>query len=156
MTIAEWCLFAAAILPLITLAPLKAAAGREFDNSNPRNPTFYDRPMRSRLFGAHLNGFEVFPFFATAILLAEFRHSPQGWIDGLATAFVLVRAAFVGAYVFDRPTLRTALWNMGFALNLGIFFCSGFGVSGAVIATSIGLAFALGVALLLALVAPRH
>jgi uncharacterized MAPEG superfamily protein len=143
MTIAEWCLFGAVMLYLLTLAPIKALAPREFDNANPRDPHFYLHPVRKRALGAHINGLETFPFFAAAVLLAEFRHAPQDWIDGLALAFLAARIAFVVAYVADRATLRTVLWNVAMAFNLGIFFLSGFGANGAFVATAIGLGFAI-------------
>jgi uncharacterized MAPEG superfamily protein len=151
MTVADWCLFGTIMLALLTLAPVKPLAGREFDNANPRDPHFYEKPVRRRALGAHINGLETFPFFAASILLAEFRHAPQNWIDGLAVAFLLSRLAFVAAYISDRPTLRTMLWNAAMAFNLGIFFLSGFGVTGAVVATLIGVAFALGTGALLAM-----
>jgi uncharacterized MAPEG superfamily protein len=150
MTIAEWCLFGAAILPLLTLAPVKPLAGREFDNSEPRSPAFYEVPVRRRAFDAHTNGFEAFPFFAVSVLLAEFRHAPQSWVDTLAIAFLLARIAFVAAYVSNWSTLRTTLWNTAFAFNLAIFFLAGYGVRGAVIAMVVGLLFAIGVAIVLA------
>jgi uncharacterized MAPEG superfamily protein len=143
MTGAEWCLFGAVLLYLVTLAPTKGLAPREFDNANPRDPKFFEQPIRKRALGAHINGIETFPFFAAAVLLAEFRHAPQDWVDGLALAFLLTRVAFVAAYVGDRPTLRTVLWNAAFAFNLGLFFLSGYGLRGALIATTIGIAWAL-------------
>lgn len=142
MTIAEWCLFGAVMLYLGSLAPAKAMGHREFDNAAPRDPRFYEDPVRSRILGAHINGIETFPFFATAVLLAEFRQAPQGWIDLLALAFVAARVGFVIAYVRDKPTARTVLWNVAFAFNLGIFFLAGFGPRGAAIATAIGLVWA--------------
>jgi uncharacterized MAPEG superfamily protein len=143
MTGAEWCLFGAVLLYLVTLAPTKGLAPREFDNANPRDPKFFEQPIRKRALGAHINGIETFPFFAAAVLLAEFRHAPQDWVDGLALAFLLTRVAFVAAYVGDRPTLRTVLWNAAFAFNLGLFFLSGYGLRGALVATTIGIAWAL-------------
>jgi uncharacterized MAPEG superfamily protein len=142
MTIAEWCLFGAVMLYLLTLAATKVLALREFDNANPRDPHFYKHPVRKRALDAHINGMETFPFFAAAVLLGEFRNAPQDWIDGLALAFVVTRIGFVVAYVANRPTLRTVLWNVAMAFNVGIFFLSGFGVNGAVIATLAGLCFA--------------
>ena len=121
MTIAEWSLLAAVVLYLLTLAPFKPMAGREFDNARPRDPAFWDKPIRARALGAHQNGIETFPFFATAVLLAEFRGCDQGRIDALAVAFVVIRLAFVAAYLLDRPWTRTALWNLGFAVNVAIF-----------------------------------
>ena len=78
--------------------------------------------MRARALGAHLNGIETFPFFAAAILLAEFRGVPQNAVDLPAMAFLVVRIAYVLAYVGDKPTLRTILWTLGFLINAGIFF----------------------------------
>jgi uncharacterized MAPEG superfamily protein len=121
MTIAEWCLLAAVLLFLLTVAPVKAIGYRDFDNSKPRDPKFYDHPLRARALGARVNGIETFPFFAAAVLLAEFRHAPQGWIDGLAVGFVVLRLAFVAAYLANRSTTRTLLWNAGFFVNLAIF-----------------------------------
>jgi uncharacterized MAPEG superfamily protein len=122
MTIAEWCVFGAVVLYLLTLVPVKAIGRRQFDNSKPRDPAFYDDPIRSRALGAHVNGIETFPFFAAAVLLAEFRASPQNLIDELAMLFLIVRIAYVLTYLGDRPTLRSILWSIGFAINLGIFF----------------------------------
>ena len=122
MTVAEWCVFGAVILYLMTIAPFKAMGFRSFDNARPRDPEFYDKPLRARALGAHLNGIEAFPLFAAAVLLAEFRASPQHLIDELAILFLIVRAAYVLTYLGDRPTLRSILWSVGFAINTAIFF----------------------------------
>ena len=96
MTIAEWTIFGAVLLYLLTIAPVKAIGySARFDNANPRDPAFYTPGIRTRAFGAHLNGIEVFPFFAAAVLLAEFRGMPQHLIDLLAVAFLVVRCAYV-------------------------------------------------------------
>jgi uncharacterized MAPEG superfamily protein len=122
VTIAECCLFGAVLLYLLTVAPAKAIGYRDFDNATPRDPSFYGNPLRARALGAHLNGIETFPFFAAAVLLAEFRAAPQHTIDVLAIAFLLIRLAFVLAYLGNLPTLRTILWNVGFFVNTAIFF----------------------------------
>ena len=88
----------------------------------PRDPAFYDEPLRTRALGAHQNGIEAFPFFAVAVLLAEFRAGPQRLINELAILFLIVRIAYVLTYLGDRPTLRSILWSIGFAINLAIFF----------------------------------
>ena len=149
MTIAEWCLFGAVMLYLLTIAPAKALGHREFDNAAPRDPAFYEHPIRKRALGAHVNGIETFPFFAAAVLLAEFRQAPQPWVDGLAAGFLVSRIAFVAAYVGNRARLRTTLWSVAMAFNLAIFFLSGFGVAGAILTLAIGVGWALAVGLLL-------
>ena len=122
MTIAEWCVFGTVMLYLLTIAPFKAVGFRRFDNSKPRDPAFFEDPLRARALGAHINGIETFPFFAAAVLLAEFRDAPQNLINELAVLFLIVRIAYVLTYLGDRPTLRSILWNIGFAINVGIFF----------------------------------
>jgi len=122
MTIAEWCVFGTLLLYLLTIASIKWIGSRSFDNSNPRDPAFYADPIRARALGAHQNGIEAFPFFAIAVLLAEFRTGPQRLIDELAVLFLIVRIAYVFTYLGDRPTLRSILWSLGFAINIAIFF----------------------------------
>ncbi len=127
MTIAEWCLLGTVLLYLFTVAPVKVLGYRQYDNSRPRDPDFYKDPMRARALGAHLNGIEAFPFFAVAVILAEFRACPQALIDWLAVLFLGLRVAFVVAYVADRPTLRTILWSVAFLSNLTIFLLPAIG-----------------------------
>lgn len=122
MTVAEWCVFCAVVLYLLTIVPFKALGSPSFDNARPRDPRFYDHPLRARALGAHLNGIETFPFFAAAVLLSEFRAAPQHLVDELAILFLIVRAAYVVTYIGDRPTLRSILWSIGFAINTAIFF----------------------------------
>ena len=122
MTIAEWCVFGTLMLYLFTIVSVKWTSFRHFDNSRPRDPTFYDDPIRARALGAHQNGIEAFPFFAFAVLLAEFRLGPLRLIDELAVLFLIVRIAYVFTYLGNRPTLRSILWSLGFAINIAIFF----------------------------------
>ena len=44
------------------------------------------------------------------------------YAGGLAVLFLIVRIAYVFTYLGDRPTLRSILWNIGFAINVAIFF----------------------------------
>ena len=125
MTVAEWCVFGTLMLYLLTIAPIKWIGVRRFDNARPRDPAFYQDPIAARALGAHQNGIEAFPFFAVAVLLAEFRTGPQRLIDELAVLFLIVRIAYVLTYLGNRPTLRTILWGIGFAINIGIFFLPG-------------------------------
>jgi uncharacterized MAPEG superfamily protein len=122
MTVAEWCVFGTLMLYLMTITPIKWVGFRSFDNARPRDPGFYNDPIRFRALGAHQNGIEAFPFFAVAVLLAEFRAAPQHLIDELAVLFLIVRIAYVFTYLGDRPALRSILWSIGFVINVGIFF----------------------------------
>ena len=125
MTVAEWCVFGTLMLSLLTIVAAKWIGGNQFDNANPRDPDFYRDPIRARALGAHQNGLEVFPFFAAAVLLAEFRLGTFRLIDELAVLFLIVRIAYVFTYIGNRPTLRSILWALGFAINIAIFFLPG-------------------------------
>src|ERR1700722_17874530 len=106
MTIAELCLPVAVLLTILSIAPAKLSGVREYDNRNPRDPRFYTPGLRSRSQGAHLNGYEAFPFFAASVILAEMRGVPQGMVDALAVAFVVARILYVLLYLGDRPSAR--------------------------------------------------
>jgi uncharacterized MAPEG superfamily protein len=125
MTIAEFCIFASVMLYLLTIVPVKwISAGQAggYDNSRPRDPAFYSDGIRERALGAHQNGIEAFPFFAAAVLLAEFRTAPQNLINELSVLFLIVRTAYVLTYVGNRPSLRSILWGIGFLITVAIFF----------------------------------
>ncbi len=122
MTIAEYCVFATVALYLLTIVPIKWLSYGDYDNAKPRDPAFYEDAIRARALGAHQNGIEAFPFFAVAVLLAEFREAPQNLINELAMLFLIVRVAYVLTYIGNRPRLRSILWNVGFTINIAIFF----------------------------------
>ena len=122
MTVAEYCIFGSVVLYLLTIVPIKWIGFRQYDNAKPRDPAFYQDAIRARALGAHQNGIEAFPFFAAAVLLAEFRAAPQNRIDELAILFLIVRIAYVLTYIGNRPSLRSILWSVGFIINVAIFF----------------------------------
>jgi uncharacterized MAPEG superfamily protein len=122
VTIADLCLLAAVILTILSIVPAKLSGVREYDNANPRDPAFYTPGLRARSRGAHLNGYEAFPFFAAAVILAEMRAVPQGVVNAFAVAFIVARVVYVLLYLGNRPTLRSLVWSVGLLCNLAIFF----------------------------------
>ena len=122
MTIADLCLLASVILTIASIMPAKINGVREYDNGNPRDPRFYTPGLRARSLGAHLNGYEAFPFFAASVVLAEMRAVPQGTVNALAVGFVVARIVYVLLYLGDRPAARSVVWFAGFACNLALFF----------------------------------
>ena len=122
MTVAEYCIFACVAIYLLTIVSVKKLGSGQYNNANPRDPAFYQDAIRARALGAHQNGIEAFPFFAVAVLLAEFRGAPQNLINELAMLFLIVRIAYVLTYIGNRPRLRSILWNLGFVINTAIFF----------------------------------
>ena len=48
MTIAEYCIFGVVALYLLTIVPIKWVGFRQYDNSRPRDPAFYQDAIRAR------------------------------------------------------------------------------------------------------------
>ena len=62
MTVAEWCIFGAVILYLLTIVPFKALGSPGFDNGRPRDLGFYDDPLRARALGRTSTASKPFHF----------------------------------------------------------------------------------------------
>jgi len=121
LTIADWTLLAAALLPIFTIGWAKSQALGEFDNANPRDPKFYQDGPRARAYAAHLNGFEALPFFLAAVLLAEFRGAPQDLVNNAALGFIAARVVYVYLYISHQASARTLAWTAAWLCNLAIF-----------------------------------
>ena len=120
MTVAEILVLVAALLPYAAVGYAKHGARATFDNANPRNQKAYTGAAQ-RAHGAHLNGFETFPLFAIAVLLAELHAMPQPLVNYLALAYVLLRIAYTVLYIKDKPTPRSIVWSLGFLITVIIF-----------------------------------
>jgi uncharacterized MAPEG superfamily protein len=119
MTVALWCVLTAAILPYI--ATLTAKRGTRFDNARPREWLAKQTGYRARANAAQLNGFEAFPLFAAAVIVAQMTGGPQDRVDMLAVLFILARVFHFGFYLADKATLRSVAWFIGFASAIAIF-----------------------------------
>lgn len=119
MTIAYWCVLAAALIPYFTVGFAKSR--RDFDNARPRQWLARLEGWRARAHWAHQNAFEAFPPFAAAVIIAHLAGAPQGRVDALALAFVAARVAYSAFYILDRPALRTVVWTVGIACVIGLF-----------------------------------
>lgn len=119
MTIAFWCVLAAALLPYFTIAIAKY--DRKYDNRSPRDWEERLEGRQRRAVFAHDNHFEAFAAFAAAVIVAHIAGAPQAWSNALAAAFVAIRVAYTWAYVADRHLLRSILWAAGMACVIGLF-----------------------------------
>lgn len=125
-SLAHGCLLAAALLPLLCAYIAKWGMLRKppaqggYDNGDPRAWLARQQAWRARANAAQANSFEGLPFFFAAVLAALQLGAPQGRVDALAATYVLLRLAYIAAYVGGAATLRSALWALGFALNVAI------------------------------------
>ena len=126
MTIANWCVLAACMLPVLTIGLAKANSAKlapnagRYDNTNPREWAKGLSGWQQRASAAQNNGFEALPLFIAAVLLAQQSHADQGRIDTLALIFVAMRIMYVAAYLLNLGTLRTLLWTSGLASSIAI------------------------------------
>ena len=119
MTTAFWCVLVAALLPIFAVGLAKASAG--FDNKAPREWLGRLGGWRARAHAAQLNSFEAFAPFAAAVIIAHLAQAPQGRVDLLAIAFIVARVAYIGLYIADLASLRSAAWAVGMACVIGLF-----------------------------------
>ncbi len=120
MTIAFWCVLAAAILPYLSVGFAKYGPGSAYDNNHPRQGEDQLTGLRARALGAHKNGFETFPFFAVAVLAATQMGAAGHRLDQMAMAWVVLRVAYLGFYLAGRGAIRSLVWGLSFALAVAI------------------------------------
>lgn len=123
MNVAYWMILAAALVPYMATYYFKFAGGgiKTYDNSAPRAAVESLPPQRRRAFWAQLNGFEAFPPFAAAVIVAHLAAVPQLWIDALAGAFVALRVIYTLLYIHDWPTARSLVWAAAFSCVVALF-----------------------------------
>ena len=127
-TVAYWCVFFAALLPL-ACAWLAKSRGfgkprREggFDNHDPRGWLARQQGWQARANAAQANTFEALPFFFAAVIIAHQLGAPQTKLDILAVLFVTLRVIYVAMYVADLALVRSAIWALALVVNIAILF----------------------------------
>tara|TARA_B100000686_G_scaffold229358_1_gene236752 strand:+ start:295 stop:663 length:369 start_codon:yes stop_codon:yes gene_type:complete len=119
MTFAFWMILAAGFLPYLAVGYAKYDP--KFNNHSPREFLAKQKGAKKRAFWAHENSFEVFPFFAAAVLVAHIAGADQVKVDMLAGAFVISRIAYIFAYITDVATVRSIIWAIGLGCIVGLF-----------------------------------
>ena len=117
MTLAFWRVLVAALLPYV---PFGLASPR-LNPHAPRRAAAALEGLAARAYGAHLNGFEAFPFFAAAVIVSHLVEGANATVGWLALAFIVARLAHMAFYLMDRPPLRSAFFFLGLALTIVIF-----------------------------------
>lgn len=123
MTIALWCILAAALMPLIWTGIAKFA-GPGFNNARPRQFLEGLDGFRKRAHWAQLNSFEAFPPFAAAVLVAEHLAAPQAQVDGLALAWIVLRLLYGACYLGNWYRARSVVWLLAMLCVVALFVIS--------------------------------
>lgn len=127
-TIAYWCVLVAALLPIACAGIAKAGMfGKPrrdggYDNHDPRQWLARQTDWRARANAAQANSFEAFPFFAAAVIIAHQLGAYQARLDILAFVFVVLRITYIMMYISGQPNVRSIVWMLAFAANIGILF----------------------------------
>ena len=127
-TVAYWCVLIAALLPLVCAALAKwqgvGKPRREggFDNHDPRAWLARQSDWQGRANSAQANSFEALPFFIGAVIIAHQLGAPQARLDILALLFVTLRVIYIAMYIAGLPTIRSSIWALALAVNIGILF----------------------------------
>jgi uncharacterized MAPEG superfamily protein len=121
MTLALWCVLAAALLPYAATGIAKFSTRERYDNRDPR--AFLDRQtgLAKRADNAQKNSFEAFPFFAAAVLTAQLLKAPQGTVDLIAVLFIVLRGAYLACYLANWAAARSLVWLGGIACCVALF-----------------------------------
>ena len=120
MTIALWCVLAAALLPYLA-ATIAKAGGERYDNRDPRAWLERQDGFRARANNAQANSFEAFPFFAAAVFVAQLLQAPQERVDALALIFVAARVGYLLCYLADWHLARSLAWLAGWLACIFLF-----------------------------------
>lgn len=121
MSIALWCVLAAAFLPLAASLTAKLTNLKSYDNNNPREWLSRQTGLAARANAAQLNAFEAFPLFAAAVIIATMRQVPQDRLDLLAEIFIAARLGYLGCYLADKAVLRSLVWAVAFFCCIAMF-----------------------------------
>lgn len=127
MTIANWCVLIACLLPIVAVGLAKAVSVRVsrrqggYDNLNPRQWAQNLTGWQQRAHAAQLNSFEALPLFIAGVVLAQQAQVAQVRIDTLAVLFILIRVAYLVAYLMNAGLLRTAIWTAGIVVCIALF-----------------------------------
>ena len=124
MTIAFWCVLAAAFMPYIAIGIANSTHG--YDNRNPREWEAKLSGRRSRAHAAHLNSFEAFPLFAAGVIVATVTKVSPPVVDAIAPSFTVARTAHLWCYLSDWASLRSLDWFVGFGLSTALFILGAF------------------------------
>jgi len=127
MTVALWCILIALLLNPLCALIAKLASGRFGlkDNHDPRAflDTLSGLPRRAH--AAQQNGYEAFPAFAAAVLVADIvGNAEQVTQDVLGVMYITSRLLYIICYLADWAALRSLVWFAGLAIIVSFFVVS--------------------------------
>lgn len=129
MHIALICVLVAGLMPYLWTGVAKLS-GPRYDNSDVRGwqARLVGLPYRAN--AAHLNSFEAFPLFGTAVLAAFLTGADAQHVMQLSLAFVGLRLLYGVIYLLNIAGLRSLIWLAGMACTVSIMLSAIAAVAG--------------------------
>ena len=128
MTTPFWCILIASLLPYVwSGAAVKARVDQfgQLDNRLPRAQQARLEGWGARALGASANGFETFPFFAAAVIVAHIAGADPGWSATWSLVYVAARILHGIFYASDLDKLRSSAFGLGQACGVALFVLAG-------------------------------
>jgi len=119
-----WCILVASLLPYIwSSAAVKARIDQfgQLDNRLPRAQQARLEGWGARALGAASNGFETFPLFAAAVLVAHIAGADASASATWSLVYVAARILHGLCYVGDLDKLRSLSFGLGQACSFALF-----------------------------------
>jgi uncharacterized MAPEG superfamily protein len=132
MTLSIFCIFLAAIMPIVCAGVAKAGKftvhprDGGFDNRNPRDWLAKQDGYRKWAHAAQGNCWEALPFFAAAVIVNHMLGGAGVVANVLAITFIALRCLFVYLYVTGNQGARSIVWTLAMLVNVALFFVTVF------------------------------
>lgn len=122
MTLTQWSLLAACVLPFVCTMLAKAGRFGLRENHQPRAWLANLQGWRARANAAQANSWEALPVFIASLWVAQQHGVAPARMDQLALAFVALRVIYILLYLADLAALRSLVWAGGLACCVALFF----------------------------------
>lgn len=108
----------------LSLAMARAPGG--YDNKHPREQQAKLEGWGKRAAAAQSNGYESFPPFAAAVLMAHVAHANLRWTAAMAIGHVVARALYQALYLANIDKARSLVWGVATMCTAGIMLLAVF------------------------------
>lgn len=124
MSIPFWCILLAWTLFLASKLPVviaQRALPDAYDRHHPRDQQARLEGWGRRALFAHKNAQEAFAPFAAGVIVCQLGGGDQVLASWLCIGFVAARAVYNAVYIADLANVRSSVWGLAVACNLGLF-----------------------------------
>ncbi|MSR00239.1 MAG: hypothetical protein EXR88_02405 [Gammaproteobacteria bacterium] len=119
MTLTLLALLITGLMPVVC-AGISKSGFKGYDNHNPRQWLARQEGWRARAYAAQQNSWEALALFGAALLGAIIAELDPMLINTLSGVFLVARVAYLGCYLYDKASLRSLVWLIGFGACMAL------------------------------------